>query len=523
MELKISDITIPAKSQESLSVQNVLNSNQDVLQLDYSIVNAYPPLVGVMSPDGEIMGHVERDTLLFLKKNCDGWILDQILDRFHEGVVAVDNTGRIFYVNDTYSKILGVPKHNVLGKHLQKIEPGATILEVLKTCEPVLGKAVQIKSVNRHVVVNIFPIKQESRLVAIVSIFRDVTETKQLSQALDRVQGLADYLRQQLTEQDDLTKNQIIGKHPSFIKTISQAITVAKTDAPVLLGGENGSGKEVLAKLIHQKSERSKKPLITVNCAAIPENLLESELFGYAEGSFTGAKRGGKPGKFELAEGGTIFLDEIGDMPLVMQSKLLRVLQEKEIEKIGRTQNIPIDVRVIAATNRPLEEMIQQGKFRRDLYYRLNVVAIKAPSLRERGEDVGLLAHHFLMHCNVKYKKEAICSPEVFRFFSQYDWPGNVRELQNCIEYAVIMCPGQVIFLEHLPAQMSEFAGSFAPPKPLGQQTDIVSLRDGLQATEKDLMKNALEACGNNKTKTMKLLGISRRTFYQKLKQHRLI
>lgn len=520
--MKIKDITIPEKSQARISISKILDAEQDVLQLQASSLENYPEIVGVAGPDDKIIGTVEREMLLFLKEQCSGWVMGQILDRFHEGVVAVDNTGRIFYVNDMYSKILGVSKHVVLGKHLQKIEPGATMLEVLQTRKPILGKAVQIKSVNHHVVVNIYPILRQNELVAVVSIFRDVTETKQLSQALGRVQGLAEYFRQQLTEQEELKKSQIVGKHPAFLRSISQAITVAKTDAPVLLTGENGSGKEVLAKLIHQKSQRCAKPLITVNCAAIPESLLESELFGYAEGSFTGAKRGGKPGKFELADGGTIFLDEIGDMPLVMQAKILRVLQEKEIEKIGRSDNLPVNVRVIAATNRQLEDMVQKGAFRRDLYYRLNVVAIRAPSLRDRGEDIGLFAYHFLTAFNKKYDKSLSYTPEVFHFFSQHDWPGNVRELQNCIEYAVIMCPGPEIGLEHLPPSLH--CTDDAPQNetlPVSAQTHT-SLRESVRANERELIAKTLEACGHNKTKTMRILGISRRSFYQKLKQYDL-
>lgn len=518
--MKISDIMIPSKEKEHAVTPVRLGSEQDILSLNDA--DTLPPLVGVQNKDGQTIGLVERETILFIKEICDSWLLGQITDKFHEGIIAVDATGRIFYVNDTYSKILGVAKHNVLGKQLQKVEPGATVLDVLKSGEPVLDKAVHIKSVNRHVVVNIYPIKRDSRLAAVVSIFRDVTETKRLSQALDRAHGLAEYFRQQLTEQDELAKSQIIGKHPSFLKAVAQSITVAKTDAPVLLGGENGVGKEVLAKLIHRKSARSKKPLITVNCAAIPENLLESELFGYEEGSFTGARRGGKLGKFELAEGGTIFLDEIGDMPPLMQSKILRVLQEKEIEKIGRSQNLPVDVRIITATNRRLEKLVEKGLFRSDLYYRLNVVEIILPPLRERGEDVGLLAHYFLTQYNAKYDKNLVFSPEVTRFFYQHNWPGNVREIQNCIEYVVIMCPEEEISLEHLPAHLN--ACEQCPPEAgAARPVAVTPLRDGLQSTEKEIILQALAACQNNRSRAMKLLGISRRAFYRKLKQYSLL
>lgn len=518
--MKICEIMTPVKKGAEFRAPAYLGGEQDILGL--ADVAALPPVVGVKDGDGNIVGSVERDALLYFCQSCDRWVFSQIADKFHEGMVAVDAAGRIFYVNDAYSKILGVAKHHVLGKQLQKIEPGATVLEVLESSEPVVEKAVQIKSVNRHVIVNIHPLKRDGRLVAVVSIFRDVTETKKLSQALDRAHGLAEYFRQQLTEQDELEKNRIIGKHPAFLKSVSQAMIVAKTDAPVLLGGENGAGKEVLAKLIHQKSNRGHKPLITVNCAAIPESLLESELFGYEEGSFTGARRGGKLGKFELAEGGTIFLDEIGDMAPMMQSKLLRVLQEKEIEKIGRSQNVPVDVRVIAATNRSLEDMVRSGTFRSDLYYRLNVVAIRIPSLSERGEDVGLLAHFFLTQYNAKYGKSLVFSPGVTRFLYRHSWPGNVRELQNCIEYAVIMCPEEEIGPEHLPAHLGAAEGGAPEARPV-RPADVATLRAGVHDAEKELIERALAACGNNKSRAMAALGISRRAFYRKLKQYNLL
>ena len=464
---------------------------------------------------------MEGDRLLLLPEAYDSWVLGQIVDKFHEGVIAVEATGRIFFVNEAYTRILGVAKHNVLGKQLQKVEPGATLLEVLQTGQPVLEKSVHIKTLNRHVKVNIHPIRRDGQLIAAVSIFRDVTETRQLSQALDRAQELADYFRQQLEAQEELARRSIIGRHPSFLKAWSQAMIVAKTDASVLLAGENGVGKEVFARAIHLNSSRAGKPLITVNCAAIPETLLESELFGYEEGSFTGAKRGGKLGKFELAEGGTIFLDEIGDISPVMQSKLLRVLQEKEIEKIGRSQNVPINVRVLAATNRPLEQMVKQGTFRSDLYFRLNVVAIRIPPLRERGEDIGLLAYHFLQHYNNKYHKNLTLAPEVVRFFTQYDWPGNVRELQNCLEYAVIMSSGPKIVLDDLPTHMNEAKAAAAAARPL-EPAAIGTLREAVRRAEKEAIAKALATCGDNKSEAMKMLGISRRAFYCKLKEYGL-
>lgn len=516
--MQVRDIMAPFSGNEESSASVGIYEDDYILNMHTDDISALPLKVCVRNRKGEATGSVARDTLLFLRQTNTDWLLGQILDRYQEAIIAIDSEGRIFYVNDAYSKILGVPKYRVLGKNMKTIEPEAAMLQVCESGEPILGKALNIKTLSRHVTVNIYPIRREGRLAAVVSIFRDVTEAKQLSQALNKAQGLADYFREQLQNSNDMSKPSMVGRNPVFLKAITQAKIAAKTDVPVLITGENGVGKEVVAKALHANSNRHSKPLICVNCAAIPENLLESELFGYEEGSFTGAKRGGKPGKFELADGGTIFLDEVGDMSGTMQSKILRVLQEKEIEKIGRTQTVPVDVRVIAATNRPLEQMIRQGTFRNDLYYRLNVVSIRIPPLRERGEDIGLLAYHFLQQCNAKYNKNITLSSDVLHFLYNYGWPGNVRELQNCIEYATIMCPGEEILPEYLSPHMLEANPDIAE-KVQTQVTMIGSLRGEVYLTEKDAVRRALQVCKNNKSAAMKMLGVSRRTFYRKLKE----
>lgn len=512
--MKISDVMKHITTDEKgLALSPNIAENQNIHDLSLDDIYALPEVVPVINQMGQQVGTVARELLLFLSQACNTEFFAQVMNKFEDGVVAIDGSGRIFYVNDAYTKILGVSKLNVLGKQIQTIEPGATILQVLQGGKPILGKVVEIKSLKHYVTVNIFPLY--ARMNFVVSIFRDVTETKQLNQALGRAEGLAEYFRSELEAHKFLVDGSIVGNHPSFLNIMAQSMTVSKTDASVLLFGENGVGKEVVAKAIHLNSNRSNKPLISVNCAAIPEYLLESELFGYEEGSFTGAKRGGKLGKFELADGGTLFLDEVGDMSMSMQSKLLRVLQEKEIEKIGRTRNVPVDVRIVAATNRHLEEMVKQGTFRIDLYYRLNVVALRIPSLRERGEDIALLAHHFLQTYNAKYSKSLILSPETIRCLNNYAWPGNVRELQNCLEYAVIMCSGKEIRLEHLPAQLNLDIATLSHQNS-GAKADF---QESVDLTEKELIRKALDASGNNKTKAIEMLGISRRTFYRKLKK----
>ena len=536
----IRDVMIPIRKKENANFPVCVSGEQHILNVNPADILPLSDELGVINSDNELIGYIDKETLLYLNQTAKGSVLEQIMDKYPEGVIAADVTGRIFYVNDVYPKILGTAKYKVLGKYLQVLEPGAAMLQVCADGQAVLDKAIYLKALDRHVRVNIYPIYSGSEIVAAVSIFRDDTENKKISLELSKAQGLVDYFREQIQSNDETVNSTIIGKNPVFLKALAQAKIAAKADVPVLITGENGVGKEVFAKIIHSHSTRSEKPLINVNCAAIPEQLLESELFGYEEGSFTGAKRGGKLGKFELAEGGTIFLDEIGDMSLVMQSKILRVLQEKEIEKIGRTQNIPVNVRVIAATNRPLEAMMTRGKFRNDLYYRLNVVSIRVPSLRERGQDIFFLAHYFLQQFNEKYDKKVSLSVDVLRFFENYSWPGNVRELQNCVEYAVIMCQEEELRIEYLPSHMSDAAKIESAPSvqqspavgktsaskvgtERGLRDNMEALQIELQSAEKELIQKTLVGCGYNKTAAMKILGMSRRTFYRKLHQFGII
>ena len=281
-------------------------------------------------------------------------------------------------------------------------------------------------------------------------------------------------------------------------------------------------GKEIFAKLIHKNSLRKDKPLISVNCAAIPENLIESELFGYEGGAFTGASKSGKIGKFKLADGGTLLLDEIGDMPLILQSKLLRVLQEGEIEPIGGKKPIKVDVRIIAATNQPLEKMIEKRLFRQDLYYRLNAITFFVPALHDRGNDVILLANFFLNKFNEEYTKDLVLSREVYDLFLDYQWPGNVRELINCLKFSVILCSGNMITIEDLPPNIRNYKQMDNPNmrhKTSLQEIPERNLKERLREYEKRIILDTIEICDGNKQKTTEILGISRRTLYRKLNQ----
>ena len=467
----------------------------------------------IVNDQGEKVGELVGSRLAFLIRRAAELDLNELLNAIEDGIVVLDRSGRICYENESYSRIIGVPMRKTIGRDMHVIEPDALLLRVLETGTPAARKRHRIKSVGKYVSMRMFPIWRDGAVAGAYSVFRDVTELNRLGREVERVTQVAEELTSQLDV--ELSRFQMIGQDPQFRLLLSRAVTAAKTNATVLIRGENGVGKEGFAKLIHQASPRRSKPFITVNCSAIPESLIESELFGYEEGAFTGAKKGGKLGKFELAQGGTLFLDEVGDMPLLMQSKLLRVLQEGEIEKIGREENVAVDVRIVAATNQPLEELVEQKRFRADLYYRLNVVTLPIPPLRERRGDILPLAYHFLDRYNEKYEKSATLSRGAAQALLSYDWPGNVRQLQNCIESAVILC-GQ----EEIDSTMLSL-GSAArregnPWEESGAPRAYSTLREETARFERQILQAVLEQCGGNREEAARRLGISRRTFYRK-------
>lgn len=327
-------------------------------------------------------------------------------------------------------------------------------------------------------------------------------------------------LRQEVHSKYDFSN--IIGNSSAMKAVFDRIRKAADTKSTILILGESGTGKELLAKAIHFNSPRRNAPFVVIDCGAIPENLLESELFGHLKGAFTGADKA-KKGLFEEAHGGTVFLDEIGELPLDLQSKLLRVLQENTIRRVGDTKPIEIDIRVIAATNRNLEEEIKNGKFRQDLYYRLNVVPLKSPALRERREDIGLLAHYFLKKYAKEYAREAQSfDPRVLERMKTFDWPGNVRQLENLIEQMVVMSEGKTLTFESLPPPLSEGA----PVEPAVVPTDSWDLKAALAKitayTEECMIRKALVHTHNNKTKASELLGISRRALIYKVQEYKI-
>jgi len=379
------------------------------------------------------------------------------------------------------------------------------------------------------------PLKIEDETLGVLSVDRIFNEEIDLEEdvrVLNIVATLfAQYLKlyqlfnKEKTEKEKLSMElkqryrlrNVIGISDKMQEVFKTALKAAKSKATILLMGESGTGKELIARAIHFESDRAKGPFIAINCAAIPENLLEAELFGYEKGAFTGALVS-KPGKFELANGGTIFLDEIGDMSLALQAKLLRVIQEKVFERVGGTKPIKVDVRIIAATNKNLEEMVRQNTFREDLYYRLNVIPIFLPPLRERREDIPLLIDHFLKKFNEEYGKNLGISEDAVRALINYSWPGNVRELENTIERLVVLTEGTEITFEDLPFYIKRHKKS-----KLEFLKGIQSLPAQIEHLEKKAIEEALKACNYNQTKAAKLLGLTKRQINYKIKKYGIL
>lgn len=495
-------------------------ANDNAMRLLDHFANNDLPFVYVLDEHNRLLGGVRRDVVAAgaIERSLDFIPVPEIFDALHDAIIIIDKTGTISYLNHAYSRLLGVSARRIVGRKMAEVEPTSGCLRVLNGDVPLVNERLHIQSLDVDVVATITPIYRDGGLKGVISVFRDLEETLRLSRELERLTSVTHYLLNQLDEKNAPSSEfkNIIGANGGFKKSLSLAARVAGSDVPVMIRGENGVGKEIVANAIHKASKRGDKPLIRVNCAAIPENLLESELFGYEEGAFTGAKRGGKIGKFEMADGGTLFLDEIGDMNLAMQSKILRAVQEKEIERVGGTRPIPVDIRILSATHRDLETLIQNDAFREDLYYRLNVVTISIPPLRERQEDVLLFAEYFIGVYSEKQGKGLIrLSEKVKQIFLAYHWPGNVRELQNVVQHAVLLCDNSLITVDELPPYLRQGQDSQTE-----RMQGSLDLRTILEQTEKETILFALEKARNNKSLAMRLLGINRRSFYDKLKKH---
>lgn len=428
--------------------------------------------------------------------------VDVLIDYIDRGVVSVNIKGEIIRYNQLSDEYFAIAQGNITS--IYDIIKGT---ESCNVCHPEYISAnhyftYELDGMVKEFVYSGKPIFYDNQVVEVVLSFR-------------KTEKMIDEVYEVLGQPIKTTFDDILGDSEAINKVKSRGKKAAQSCSSVLIQGESGTGKELFARAIHYESNRREQALIAINCAAIPENLLESELFGYEEGAFSGAKIGGKLGKFELADKGTLFLDEIGDMPIHLQAKLLRVLQERVVERVGGKHGIAIDVRIIAATNKPLETLVEEGQFREDLFYRLNVIPLTIPPLRQRKMDIALLVSHFVKRFNQKLNKNISgCGDDVLVLLRSYPWQGNIRELENIIEYSVNMCSKQWIDIEDLPMSMKR-------PKATLEEETVMNLKD-LERLE---LQKALQLYGRDQEGVKQILyatGLSRATFYRKIKNYNL-
>lgn len=445
------------------------------------------------------------------------------LEMVQEGILLIDAEGLVKYANQAYGKILGVPPARIVGKNLHDIEPGTGLLQVLKDGKERLQHCETIPSLDVEIVSNLIPLHSGDKLIGAIAVFCSAETSIYFQEALMRSKSYSAYLETELARRHNVPPcfSGLIGKNSLFLAALRLASKAAETDVSVFIRGETGVGKDLLAEAIHRASARRNGPMVRMNCAAVPETLLESELFGYEDGAFTGARKGGQAGKFEMAHQGTLFLDEVGTMSLEMQAKLLLVLERREVQRVGGSTTRKLNVRLVAATNADLEATVKQGTFRLDLYYRLHIFPILLPPLRERRDDILILADTYLKRFGQKYGRELKLSREVVAMLLDHPWPGNIRELVNVMEYAVIACEGDSILPRHLPAQMRRI--DYSEPD-LGDfrrhLSGSMNLQEIIARFELAVIRQVLEETGNNRSEAMRLLGLSRPAFYQKLHKH---
>lgn len=443
-----------------------------------------------------------------------GWIRI-ILNSLSEGVLIIDSNSYVTYVNDAYTKITGVSYEDIIGKKLRDVRKGARLPEVLETGKEILR--VLRKEKNIEYFVNMYPIILEDQTVGGISIVTAIDDAYYLSQRLEELKNKNKSLLKtiQYSNRAKYTFEDIVATSHSSIKTKELAMKISKTDNTVLLQGETGCGKELYAQAIHNMSPRRHHPFIAINCATLSSNLLESELFGYEKGAFTGANKDGKIGLFQLADKGTLFLDEVSEIEYPLQAKLLRVLQEQTIRKIGGTKEIKINVRIICACNVDLLKYANEGKFRKDLYFRISTFPIFIKPLRERKEDIPDLIEEILKNISIKLKRKITISTKAVEILINYDWPGNIRELKNVLEFSATFAENGIIQLEHLPEIIQNKFINI-----LNNNMKSKKLSEKVKEFEKREVENALKLFGNTlegKKKAAKYLGISLASLYNKL------
>lgn len=454
-----------------------------------------------------------------LLMKCSEKELQSIIDCIYDGIYITDGQGYTLMVNQASAKYVEELPPDIIGKNVREmVEEGywseSICLEVIKY-RKMISKVQMVEG--KEVLTTAIPYFDNGELVRIVATDRDISQLQEMQEKLRQMEETAEQYESRLEyyRKKNLDGDALIYKSKKMKNLVDSAVRVAKQDVTILIQGESGTGKEKLTDMIYKNSLRSEGPFVKINCAAIPENLIESELFGYEKGTFTGAEKSGKKGLFEVADKGTLLLDEIGELPLHLQSNLLRVIQEKEIMRIGGRKRVPIDVRIIAATNVNLQEAVKEGKFREDLYYRLNVIPLIIPPLRERREDVAELIDWFLDSYNRKYKTKIGISQKAIEVFTDYDWPGNVRELKNVIERLIIILEGEEITEKQAARQVGGSVNEELQPD------ESLSLTQQVENFEKSLLQSTMKRAGTG-SEVAKLLKVSKSTVSKKFKKHGL-
>lgn len=478
------------------------------------IIKAVPITIRIDKEGSFVM---EKDSANNIMEKVE-FEIQSIIDCIHDGIYITDGEGNTLMLNKASRESISGELPDLIGKNVREmVSEGywseSICLEVMKQRKPI--SKIQIVD-GKEILTTVIPYFKNGELVRMVATDRNISDlaetTRQLQKTrktLEKYESGLEYYRKQHALSED-----IIYKSEAMTNLVESALKVAKQDVTVLIQGESGTGKEVLSNLIYQNSLRKNGPFIKINCATIPENLIESELFGYEKGAFTGADKKGKIGLFEIASNGTMLLDEITDLSLHMQSNLLRVLQEKEIMRIGGRERIPIDVRIIVATNVNLKKAVTEGKFREDLFYRLNIIPLDLPPLRERAEDIEEMIKKFLQQFNKKYHVEKKINPEAIKVFTAYEWPGNVRELKNVIERLIVTTEGEEITKKQAASQIYSDSSIMQAlgegDKTLMEQVDIF---------EKRLLEMTLKK-SNSCSEAAKILGVSKSTISKKMKKY---
>ena len=547
--------------QEDMSPETVEEITRNSRVGSAPVVDKKGKVVGVFTKTNMVLNLFEKSTMLkaqlsafndvlqngmlaFTEKEgvpCTGNNTEELLglntdkiNIIYDGIVVVNEQGRITLINQVLADFLKITPEEALDKHIQELMPNSRLHEVSKTGVAEYSE-VQVIADKQYLVSRLPLIKNGVSAGAVGKVvFPQLPDIQELVRKLNTLQNKVAFYKKELQDSKikQLESDMIIGTSPSMLHLLEEIHKVSRTNSNILITGESGTGKELVAQAIHQESERCNSPLIKINCAAIPDNLLESEIFGYAPGAFSGANRHGKPGRFELADKGTLFLDEIGDMSCRLQAKLLRVIQEREFERVGGIKTVSVDVRIITATNMDLPKAIAAGIFREDLYYRLNVINLHLPPLRERKDDIELLAIGFIEKLNQILKTEITrISPEVMDIFMNYSWPGNIRELRNVIERAANYAVKGEILPVHLPSNLytSETEPeviSESVPEAISQATKQLSkeetdktYRDIVKSTRREVIINTLNKAGGNKSKAAKMLNMSRTSLYTTLQK----